>query len=105
MPIARNQGSVTANTIASPSRQWSRLQNAVGPPHHQDAAPEAASKTAGTGPLVRIPSARSSQKSAAIRRDGLWPSSQRQNWAPTSQKASVASVVASFDSTSMIGAV
>ena len=86
MPIATNQGSVTAARSTSPRRHSSRFQQAVGPPHHHEARPEAASKAAGTGPLVKIPRASSSQKTAATRRDGRWLSSQRQNCPPTNQK-------------------
>src|SRR6516164_2700681 len=105
MPIATNQGSVTTATMARPLRHSSRFQAAVGPPHHHETAPEAAKSAAGIGPLVKMPRARSSQKSAASQREGRRQSSHRQNWPPTNQSASVASVVASFDSTPMIGAV
>ncbi len=55
------------------------------------------------GPLVKNARLRRTQNTAAITRDGFLASSQRQNWHPTSQNASVASVVASFDSPNMIG--
>ena len=102
-PTATNQGAVTAANSGTPHRQCSRPQAAVGPPHHHEATPEQATSASPTGPLVRVASPARTQNVAASRFEGFCDSSQRQNWTPTSQRVSVASVVASFDSMTMIG--
>ena len=105
MVTATNQGHVTATRLASPHRRWSRSLGGTGQPNHQAVAVAAAMRAGPTGPFVRIARLRQIQKLAAADRDARRPRTQRLAWQPSSQSASVASVVASFDSTTTIGAV
>src|SRR5687768_16061603 len=97
-------GAASSANPARPHRQRSRFQHPVGPPHHHETAAEATIKAGPTGPFVSVVSAREDQKTAAAALEGPRDSSQRANWQPTTKNARVASVVASFDSTTTIGA-
>ena len=102
--MATYQGAVSKVSATNPHRGWSRFQaSGAGQPHHQARPPAAVRKISPIGPLVKNARLRRTQNTAATARDGLRASSHRQNWQPTSQNVSVASVVASFDSPNMIG--
>ena len=105
MLIATNQGRVRIASAKRPLRHCSRFHAAVRQPHHQASKDAAAIEAGPTGPLTRMARLRQNQNSPARMRDGRFPSSQRQNWQPRRRSASVASVVASFDSATAIGAV
>src|SRR5262245_53310983 len=103
MVMARNQGSVIAAVPIRPHFQWSRFKaRNAGQPQSQARAQVTAINAGPIGPLVRTDRLREIQNNAASRRDGFWARLQRQDKQLTIQKASVASVVASFDSTTMI---
>src|SRR5947209_8867784 len=102
--MAKYQGAVSKVSASNPHRGWSRFQaRGAGQPHHQASPPDAVRKISAIGPLVKDARLKRTQNTAATARDGLLASSHRQNWQPTSQNASVASVVASLDSPNMIG--
>src|SRR4051812_6435599 len=103
--MATYQGAVSSAKPARPHPQRSRFQQPVGPLHHHETPAEAAISAGPTGPFVSVASARNDQKTAAAAFDGPRANSQSANWQPTTRKARVASVVASFDSTTTIGAV
>src|ERR687889_414086 len=105
--MAIYQGAVSRGKPATPhpQRRRDRFQQSVGPPHHHETPAEATIKAGPTGPFVSVASARNVQKTAAAAFEGPRASSQSANWQPTTRKARVASVVASFDSTTTIGAV
>ncbi len=105
MLIATNHGSVMTASPIKPFRQYSRFHADVRQPQHQARMNDAATSAGATGPLTRIPRLMNNQKRPASVRDGRFPSSQRQNWHAKMRKARVASVVASFDSATAIGAV
>ena len=91
--------------LAIPHRRWSRSRGGGASPTTGPAAAAAAMKAGPTGPFVRMARFRPSQNTAAAARDSRRPSTQSDDWQPSSQRARVASVVASFDSTATIGAV
>ena len=103
--MAMNHGRVNPAKIARPILHRSLFQQAVGPRNHHDARPDAATNANPTGPFVSIASAIATQNPIAAGRESRRFSVQRQACAPVRRRARVASVVASFDSTTMIGAV
>ena len=103
--MARYQGIVRIANQASPRLHRSLRQHADGPPNHQDARPATAIKAGPTGPLVRKARAIAVQNPSVAIGESRRLSRQRDDWATTRKNASVASVVASFDSITMIGEV
>ena len=107
MPIATYQGNVdAAKKQTEPHRQSSRRQQAVGPRNHHDATARRGDQRRADRPLRQ---GRQRHRSPEARRG---PSRRAGATAPRGRtgradknRASVASVVASFDSATMIGAV